>query len=71
MTTTELRLPLLQVAILAACRGGEVTCAGFAHEQGISARQANNHFRALERAGLIVHRKVRSRALYRHVYRAA
>jgi DNA-binding transcriptional ArsR family regulator len=61
----------LRVRILAACSEGEVTVEQFAKDRKIERRTASNHFRALERAGLLNHREVQVRGVLLHLYRAA
>ena len=61
----------LRVRILAACSEGEVTVEQFAKRHKISKRTASNHFRALEKAGLLNHREVQIRGVRLHVYSAA
>jgi DNA-binding transcriptional ArsR family regulator len=65
-----LRHPL-RVRILAACSEGEVTVEQFAKRHKISRRTGSNHFRALERAGLLNHREVEVRGVRLHLYSAA
>jgi DNA-binding transcriptional ArsR family regulator len=69
-TGKALRHPL-RVRILAACSEGEVTVEQFAKRRKISRRAASNHFRALEKAGLLNHRKVEVRGVRLHLYSAA
>lgn len=64
-----LRHPL-QVRILAACSEGEVTVEQFATRYKILRRTTSNHFRALERAGLLKRREVEVRGVRRHLYSA-
>jgi DNA-binding transcriptional regulator GbsR (MarR family) len=59
------------VRILAACNEGELTADEFAKHHRISARTANNHFRALERAGFLDRREVQVRGVRMHLYRTA
>jgi DNA-binding transcriptional ArsR family regulator len=61
----------LRVRILAACSEGEVTVEQFSKRHKISRRKGSNHFRALERAGLLNHREVQIRGVRLHVYSAA
>lgn len=65
-----LRHPL-RVRILAACSEGEVSVEQFAKRHKRSRRAVSNHFRALERAGLLRHREVQVRGVRLHLYTKA